>query len=622
MSDESICQRAKRFFCRIARQGALLTAFGEVSKISNGRSRDRKGRKPVNDINKLYALWLEKTADKPQLRSELEAIRGHEAEISDRFYRSLEFGTGGLRGIIGAGTNRMNVYTVAQVTQGLAGYLLEHFPQPSVAVACDSRIHSDLFAEETARVLAANGIKVFFFGQIEPTPILSFAVRELGCSSGVIITASHNPSQYNGYKCYDPQGYQMTDEAALATYEHISRMDIFSGVKRLEFGEALEKGLIEMIGANLVEKFYQAVLSQQRNPGVCAGSGLKVVYTPLNGTGSVPVREILGRIGLKDLTVVPEQELPDGRFPTCPFPNPEIRQAFELALQLGQKTGADLLLATDPDCDRVGIAVPDGGEYKLMTGNEVGALLTEYILSSDKANGTLPDRPLLIKSFVSTGLAAAVAAKYGCETVNLLTGFKYIGEYITDLEKKGEAARFRLGFEESYGYLAGIHTRDKDGVVASMLICEMAAYYRSRGKNLLQVLDSLYREHGFYCHTVLNFTFEGEAGMRQMLAIMQNLRESPPAVISGLRVERVSDYLSGYTVDCGTNAKTPLALPASNVMAFDFPAGGVIVRPSGTEPKIKVYITAVKPEGRAAASQAADIAAFMKTLIEKGEAAE
>jgi len=573
----------------------------------------------MNDINQLYALWLEKTKDNPQLHRELEAIRGHKEEISDRFYRSLEFGTAGLRGIIGAGTNRMNVYTVAQVTQGLADYLLENFSHPSVAIARDSRINSELFAKETACVLAANGIKAQLFEHIVPTPVLSFAVRELACSSGVIITASHNPSAYNGYKCYDPEGYQMTDAAALATYEKASSTDIFTGVKRIDFGEALEKGLIEYIGAALEEKFYQEVLLQQRNPGVCVGSGLKVIYTPLNGTGSVPVREVLGRIGLKELMVVPEQEQPDGNFPTCPYPNPEIRQAFAMALELGQKTGADLLLATDPDCDRVGIAVPDGGEFKLMTGNEVGALLAEYILSSDRANGTLPDRPLMIKSFVSTGLAAAVAAKYGCETVNLLTGFKYIGEYITALEKKGEAGRFRFAFEESYGYLAGTHARDKDGVVASMLICEMAAFYRSHGKNLIEVLEGLYLEYGFYCHDVLNFAFEGEAGMKQMLAIMQRLRKKPPAVIAGLRVERMSDYLAGQTTNLDTGAQIAIGLPASNVIAFEFDAGGVIVRPSGTEPKIKVYITAVQTDGTAAAAQAAEIAAFMKKCIENGE---
>ena len=573
----------------------------------------------MDDINKIYALWLEKTRDDTALYDELAAIQGVDSEISDRFYRSLEFGTAGLRGVIGAGTNRMNVYTVAQATQGLSDYLLEHFPRPSAAIACDSRINSDLFTRETARVLAANGIKVFLFDHIAPTPLLSFAVRELGCSSGVIITASHNPSQYNGYKCYDPRGYQMTDEAALAVYERISRTDIFDGVKRVDFAEACGKGLIETVGAQLEEKFYQAVLSQQRNPGICKGSGLKVVYTPLNGTGNLPVRAILGRIGLDALAVVPEQEQPDGLFPTCPYPNPEIRQAFELALALGRKTGADLLLATDPDCDRVGIAVPEDGDYRLMTGNEIGALLTEYILSCDRSNGTLPGRPLIIKSFVSTGLAAAVAAKYGCETVNLLTGFKYIGEYITELENKGEAGRFRLAFEESYGYLAGTHARDKDGVVASMLICEMAAYYRSRGKTLLQVLDGLYREHGYYCHSVLNFTFEGEAGRVRMPGIMHNLRENPPAAIAGRHVERISDYLAGYALDCAANTRTPIELPASNVMAFDFAAGGVIVRPSGTEPKIKVYVTAVAPDGEAACAQSGDIAAYMKRLIEIGE---
>ncbi|MDD6061732.1 MAG: phospho-sugar mutase [Oscillospiraceae bacterium] len=570
----------------------------------------------MQDIHALYRLWLEATQEDADLQKELLAIGGKEDEILDRFYRSLEFGTAGLRGVIGAGTNRMNKYTVNQATQGLADYLHSAFDSPSVAIAYDSRICSDVFAKGAAGVLAANGIKVYIYPELVPTPMLSFAVRALRCSSGIIITASHNPAKYNGYKCYDPNGYQMTDEAAAITYGFIQKTDMFRGVRTMDFDEGLQKGLIEYIGEDICERFYAEVLKQQINPGICEKAHLKLVYTPLNGTGNKPVREILRRIGQTDVAVVPEQELPDGNFPTCPFPNPEIREAFACALQLAQKQGADLLLATDPDCDRVGIAVRDGGEYKLMSGNEVGVLLTEYILSCRQKNGTLPQSPMVIKSFVTTELVTKVAQKYGGETRSLLTGFKYIGELITRLENAGEADRFVVGMEESYGYLAGTHARDKDAVVASMLITEMAAYYNAQGKTLIDVMQALYREHGMYQNSLLNFSFEGASGMQKMAALMDGLRENAPTEIAGLPVLSVSDYKKQETMDTVTGQKTPIDLPVSNVLRYALPNdSAVIVRPSGTEPKIKIYITAVAADRAGAQALEEKIADSMRSIL-------
>ena len=570
----------------------------------------------MQDIHALYRLWLEATQEDADLQKELLAIGGKEDEILDRFYRSLEFGTAGLRGVIGAGTNRMNKYTVNQATQGLADYLHSAFDSPSVAIAYDSRICSDVFAKGAAGVLAANGIKVYIYPELVPTPMLSFAVRALRCSSGIIITASHNPAKYNGYKCYDPNGYQMTDEAAAITYGFIQKTDMFRGVRTMDFDEGLQKGLIEYIGEDICERFYAEVLKQQINPGICEKAHLKLVYTPLNGTGNKPVREILRRIGQTDVAVVPEQELPDGNFPTCPFPNPEIREAFACALQLAQKQGADLLLATDPDCDRVGIAVRDGGEYKLMSGNEVGVLLTEYILSCRQKNGTLPQSPMVIKSFVTTELVTKVAQKYGGETRSLLTGFKYIGELITRLENAGEADRFVVGMEESYGYLAGTHARDKDAVVASMLITEMAAYYNAQGKTLIDVMQALYKEHGMYQNSLLNFSFEGASGMQKMAALMDGLRENAPTEIAGLPVLSVSDYKKQETTDTVTGQKTPIDLPVSNVLRYALPDdSAVIVRPSGTEPKIKIYITAVAADRAGAQTLGEKIADSMRSIL-------
>lgn len=546
------------------------------------------------DINALYNEWLEKANGDPDLIAELESIKGNDDEILDRFYRSLEFGTAGLRGVIGAGTNRMNIYTVGRATQGLSDFLNKNYENPSIAIGYDSRIKSDYFSKEAASILAANGIKVYIYEELEPTPCLSFAIRHFHTSSGIILTASHNPAKYNGYKCYNPKGYQMTDEEASETYDFIQKVDYFTGIKKIDFDKAVEDGIIEYIGQDVIDVFLDEVQKQCINPDIVKEADLKVIYSPLNGTGNKPVRQILDRIGIKQVYVVPEQENPDGNFPTCPFPNPEIKQVFEIGLEMNKTIGADILLATDPDCDRVGIAVPDKtGELVLMSGNEVGAMLLNYILSQKKEKGILPESAIAVKSFVSTDLAEVIAKKYNCTFKNLLTGFKYIGELITDLEAEGRADDFVMGFEESYGYLAGTHARDKDAVVGSMLICEMAAYYKTKNMNLVDVMNSLYDEFGYYANVVESYTFEGAAGMDKMASIMDTLRSNPPQEIAGLKVTAVSDYkTSKTTFDNGD--EEVIDLPKSNVLAFALTDGNkVIVRPSGTEPKIKAYITGI-----------------------------
>jgi phosphoglucomutase len=568
------------------------------------------------NISRKYSLWLENAGEDSDLTDELKAIEGNEDEIYDRFYRELEFGTGGLRGVIGAGENRMNIYTVRKATQGLADYLNTNYKTSSVAVSFDSRIKSGLFAREAARVLAGNGIKVHIFSELNPTPVLSFAVRRLGCQAGIMITASHNPSKYNGYKCYGPDGCQMTDNDASAVTEYIRKVDIFGGVKKADYNKAVESGLISENPPSLVEEFLDRVADQQVNPGICEKTPLKVVYTPLNGTGNKPVREILRKIGVKDVSIVPEQELPDGNFPTAPYPNPEIRQAFEYAINLAKTVKPDILLATDPDCDRVGIAVASDGDYRLMSGNEVGCLLLDYILSCKKAAGTLPKNPVVVKTIVTSNLVNRIAEKYGCEVLDVLTGFKYIGEQITLLEKKGEQERYVFGFEESYGYLSGTYVRDKDGVVASMLICEMAAYYKARGKTLIDVMNSLYEEYGVYQHSMINAEFEGAQGMETMKSLMSGLRENLPDRIAGLRVVRFADYLNSVAVDIKSGSTSNIDLPKSNVLSFGLEGGnGLIVRPSGTEPKIKAYITSTGTDAAAAANMAEELTAAARKLL-------
>ena len=566
----------------------------------------------------LYQSWRKNAIDDPDLQSELSAIENDAEAIQDRFYRDLAFGTGGLRGVIGAGTNRMNIYTVRKATQGLANYVKEAFSEPSVAISYDSRIKSTDFAKAAAEVLAANGVKVHIYTELKPTPMLSFAVRALHCSAGIMVTASHNPAKYNGYKAYGSDGCQMTIDAADAVLAKINALDIFNDVKHMPFDEALAAGMISYIGDDVIEDYFRNVLAQGINTDLCAKSGLKIVYTPLNGTGNKPVRTILNRIGIQEVTVVKEQENPDGNFTTCPYPNPEIREALQLGLQYCDQVKPDLLLATDPDADRVGIAVPDGkGGYALFSGNEVGAMLLEYICEQRVQKGTMPKHPVAVKTIVTTDIVEAICKAYDVELIEVLTGFKFIGEQIGFLEEKGEEDRYIFGFEESYGYLAGSYVRDKDAVVASMLICEMAAYYRTKGISMMQARENLYQKYGVYVHAQHSFTFEGESGMIRMQNIMEHLRIHRPEQIDNLKVIQFADYEKQVSIDLTTGTETAITLPQSNVLSFTLEQGAkVIIRPSGTEPKIKAYYTTTAAtEAEAAAKKDELDAAFSAIML-------
>ena len=565
----------------------------------------------------LYELWLKNATEDEDLIKELESIKGAEDAIKERFYRDLEFGTAGLRGVIGAGSFRLNIYTIRRATQGLADYVNGAYSNASVAIAYDSRIKSDLFAKEAARVLAGNGIKAYIYSELMPTPMLSWAVRRLGCKAGIVCTASHNPSKYNGYKAYGEDGCQMTTVAADIVLSKINSVPMFGGAKLMDFDEGIKSGMIEYISEDVITAYLDEVQKQQVHPEVCPTSGLKVVYTPLNGTGNKPVRAILKRIGVKEVTVVPEQEMPDGNFPTCPFPNPEIKEALSLGLELCKKVKPDLLLATDPDCDRVGIAVPDkDGSYVLFTGNEVGAMLLEYICKERIKLGTMPQKPVAVKSIVSTEIASEIAAEYGVEMRNVLTGFKFIGEQIGILEAAHEENRFIFGFEESYGYLAGSYVRDKDAVVGSMLICEMAAFYRSQGISLLEAREAMYKKYGNYYHNVVSFTCEGASGMEEMARIMSGLHAKAPEEIAGLKVVKIADYLHSKETDLSTGAVTTINLPSSDVLWYTLENGSsVIIRPSGTEPKIKAYYTTIAAERADAVALSEKIAADFKAKL-------
>lgn len=534
-----------------------------------------------------YERWLGTQLDDPDLTEELNRIKDCPDEINDRFYRNLEFGTGGLRGVIGAGTNRMNVYTVRKATQGLANYLKKHGGK-SVAIAYDSRIKSDVFAKQCAAVLAANGIKAHIYPWLSPTPTLSYAVRYLKCDAGICITASHNPAKYNGYKAYGSDGCQITLEMADEVLAEINSLDIFGDVKHTDFEEGMKQGLISYIPDEVIDSFLDEVSKQSVLTGKC--TGLKVVYTPLNGTGRVCVTRILDRIGVKDITVVPEQEFPDGNFPTCPFPNPEIKEALQKGLDLCAKVQPDLLVATDPDCDRCGIAVNQNGRFVLMSGNEVGVLLLDFIARSRVQNGTMPKNPVAVSTIVSTDMATPVAQEYGIELVRVLTGFKYIGDQIALLEEKGETDRYLFGFEESYGYLSGGYVRDKDAVDASMLICQMAYDYKQKGITLVDAMSALYEKYGYYKNDLMNFGFEGEDGMIQMNRIMDSLRKNAPTQVAGFPVIGWSDYETSRRCDGGEMGE--VTLPKSNVLEYRLKNGSkLIVRPSGTEPKIKIYLS-------------------------------
>jgi len=565
----------------------------------------------------LYKLWCEKAVDDPDLQAELKSIEGDEDAIVDRFYRDLEFGTGGLRGVIGAGAYRLNIYTIRRATQGLADYVNGAFENGSVAIAYDSRIKSDVFAKEAASVLAANGIKVYIYSELMPTPMLSWAVRKLGCNAGIVVTASHNPAKYNGYKVYGADGCQITLDVANTVIGKINAVPMFDGAKIMNFDDGVKEGKIELIGEDVIEAYLDKVQEQGVHTELVADSGLKVVYTPLNGTGNKPVRAILKRIGIKEITIVPEQENPDGNFPTCPFPNPEIKEALAKGIELCEKVKPDLLLATDPDCDRVGIAVPSpDGDYVLFSGNEVGALLFEYICEERIKMGTMPERPVGVKTIVTTDIVKAMAEKYGVELRNVLTGFKFIGEQIGFLEQDGEDDRYVFGFEESYGYLAGSYVRDKDAVVASMLICEMAAFYRTKGISLLQAREKMYQTYGNYVHSQSSFTCEGASGMQRMKELMSMLRTDTPKEIGGLKVVSFADYVASEKVDMATGEKTVITLPKSDVLAFDLEDGAsVIIRPSGTEPKIKAYYTTIGETQEKATALRDKIADDFKTIL-------
>ena len=554
-----------------------------------------------------YKRWAAAELEDPALARELEEIAGDDEQIRDRFAVALKFGTAGLRGVLGAGTNRMNIYVVRQATQGLANWVKTQGGSQSVAISYDSRINSDVFAKTAACVLAANGIHVRIYDALMPVPALSFATRYYKANAGIMITASHNPAKYNGYKAYGPDGCQMTDDAAAIVYAEIQKTDVLTGAKRISFEEGLSSGMIQYVGEDCKEALYDAIKARSVRPGLCKTAGLKLVYSPLNGSGLVPVTRVLHDIGIDDITIVPEQQYPDGHFPTCPYPNPEIFEALKLGLELAERNGADLMLATDPDADRVGIAIrcPDGS-YELVSGNEVGVLLLDYICQGRIETGTMPANPVAVKSIVSTPLADAVAKSYGVEMRNVLTGFKWIGDQIARLEAAGQVDRFIFGFEESYGYLAGPYVRDKDAIIGSMLICEMAAYYRSVGSSIKERLEEIYAKFGRYLNKVDSFEFPGLSGMEKMAGIMDGLRKNPPAEIGGYKVTSVTDYQD--------TEKT--GLPKANVLIYALEGGAtVVVRPSGTEPKIKTYFTTLGKDLAQAQAQKDRLAAALKPLL-------
>lgn len=555
-----------------------------------------------------YKRWLNADLIDFDLKKELRDIEGDDEAIKDRFAVKLQFGTAGLRGTLGAGTNRMNIWVVRQATQGVADWVKTQGGTQTVAISYDSRLKGWNFARDAAGVLAANGIKVRIYDELMPVPALSFATRYYKCNAGIMVTASHNPAKYNGYKAYGPDGCQMTDDAAAVVYDSIQKTDVLTGAKYMSFAEGVEKGLIQFVGDNCKEALYAAIEARQVRPGLAKTAGLKLVYSPLNGTGLVPVTRVLQDIGITDITIVPEQEYPNGYFTTAPYPNPEIFEALKYGLELAKKTGADLMLATDPDADRVGIAMkcPDGS-YELVSGNEMGVLLLDYICAGRIEKGTMPKNPVAVKSIVSTPLADLVAKHYGVELRHTLTGFKWIGDQIAQLEAAGEVDRFIFGFEESYGYLAGPYVRDKDAIIGSMLICEMAAYYRSIGSSIKQRLEEIYKEYGRYLNKVDSFEFPGLSGMDKMAGIMAELRQNPPADFAGRKVVSVTDY----------EEPEKTGLPKANVLIYGLEDGAsVVVRPSGTEPKIKAYYTTKGKDLAEAEAEKEELAAALKPIFE------
>ena len=535
-----------------------------------------------------YSRWLEKATADEDIVAELKAM--DDVKIEDAFYRNLAFGTGGLRGTIGAGTNRMNVHTVAKATQGLADYLVKHYDTPSVAIGYDSRIKSDVFAKVAASVFAANGVQVHLWPQLMPVPTVSFATRYLKTSAGVMITASHNPSKYNGYKVYGEDGCQITSAAAKEILAEIEKLDIFADVRSADFDAKLAEGAIRYIPGEVYTAFVEEVKGQSVLFGEEVNKDVAIVYSPLNGAGLKPVMRTLNEMGYTNITVVKEQEQPDGRFPTCPYPNPEIKEAMALGMEYARANNADLLLATDPDCDRVGIAVKDKkGEYVLLSGNETGLLLLDYICSQRIRHGKMPEDPVMVKTIVTMDLGQRIAESYGVRTVNVLTGFKYIGEQIGLLEQQGKTDSYIFGFEESYGYLTGSYVRDKDGVNGAYMICEMFSYYATKGISLLEKLEQLYGKYGYCLNTLYSYEFEGSAGFAKMQQLMAKFREGFDT-IGGKSVQTLLDYQKGLD-----------GLPKSDVLKFLLEGNcSVVVRPSGTEPKLKVYLSVSAENAEAA----------------------
>ena len=557
--------------------------------------------------NDEYQRWLAADLQDADLSPELRKIQGNDEEIKDRFAVSLQFGTAGLRGVLGAGTNRMNIYVVAQATQGLANWVKTQGGTQTVAISFDTRLKSDVFSKTAAGVLAANGIKVRIYDAAMPVPALSFATRYYKCNAGIMVTASHNPAKYNGYKAYGPDGCQMPDQAADVVYNEIQKIDVLNGAQQISFAQGVEDGLIRFVGDDCKKAFYEAIEACQVRPGLAATSGLKLVYSPLNGSGLVPVTQVLKDIGISDITIVPEQEYPNGYFTTCSYPNPEIYAALESGLKLAKESDADLMLATDPDADRVGIAMkcPDGS-YELVTGNEMGALLLDYICAGRIEKGTMPDNPVAVMSLVSTPLAKAIAKHYNVELRSVLTGFKWIGDQILSLEKENQENRFIFGFEESYGYLAGSYVRDKDAVVASMLICEMAAYYRANGSSIKQRLEEIYSQYGRYFNKTDSFEFPGLSGMDKMAGIMAKLRQETPAAIGKHKIVKAVDFKKSEET----------GLPPANVLLYELESGAtVIIRPSGTEPKIKAYFTTLGKDLAEAQAQKDELAAAVAPIF-------
>lgn len=557
--------------------------------------------------NEEYQRWLAADLQDADLSPELRKIQGNDEEIKDRFAVSLQFGTAGLRGVLGAGTNRMNIYVVAQATQGLANWVKTQGGTQTVAISFDTRLKSDVFSKTAAGVLAANGIKVRIYDAAMPVPALSFATRYYNCNAGIMVTASHNPAKYNGYKAYGPDGCQMPDQAADVVYNEIQKIDVLNGAQQISFAQGVEDGLIRFVGDDCKKAFYEAIEACQVRPGLAATSGLKLVYSPLNGSGLVPVTQVLKDIGITDITIVPEQEYPNGYFTTCSYPNPEIYAALESGLKLAKECDADLMLATDPDADRVGIAMkcPDG-TYELVTGNEMGALLLDYICAGRIEKGTMPKEPVAVMSLVSTPLAKAIAKHYNVELRSVLTGFKWIGDQILNLEKNHQEDRFIFGFEESYGYLAGSYVRDKDAVVASMLICEMAAYYRANGSSIKQRLEEIYSQYGRYFNKTDSFEFPGLSGMDKMAGIMAQLRKEPLTAIGAHKIAKAVDFKKSEET----------GLPPANVLLYELENGAtVIIRPSGTEPKIKAYFTTLGKDLAEAQAQKDELAAAVEPIF-------